>query len=537
MEERVFAINELCALLFPALALFGSFLVRAQSSKLRTLLFSQLSVLAFATFGFFAACLKPCNVYFSLISNGLDLRFDFFAACLLLVIAFIASVVLFYSERYLVGDNLRLSFIQHMVALSSVASLLVVSDNLIFSLLCWNGISILLWRVLAKRKDSTLAARIVLRHHLVSDLLFALAVGMLINFCHTATISQLTVNISSLSLNAEFWGYIMPFHLGAFVGLLLVLSMSIKSALFPFHHWLLATLDAPTPLSGLLHAGVVNVSAILAARLWPVLQESVSVLEIWGGLAALSAVAGTLAMSAQSDVKRKLVFSTVGQMGFMSLQCAAGAIPAAVFHLVAHGLFKCHMFLQSGSAVSEGLLKKRWNYSSEASSDASYDTNYDTGSGAAVARLRWTLVALLLVAFPLGLWLCQDHSVSSETALSVLIASAAICSSLPALKRVSFLLLFASGVVGLLLVFSSDLLAHLLDARIAPELNEQNWLLPAAIVVFALVALARYLVSGTDAGKALYVHSLSGFYIDQIAQRLTDSLKVPHVSNASKETN
>lgn len=531
MEERVFTINELCALLFPALALFSSFLIRAESSKLRTLLFSQLGVLAFATFAFFAACLKPYNVYFSLISNLLDLRFDFFAACLLVVIAFIASVVLFYSERYLVGDNLRLSFIRHTVALSSVASLLVVSDNLIFSLLCWNGISILLWRLLAMRKDSTLAARVVLRHHLASDLLFALAVGTLINFCHTATISQLTVSISRLSLNAEFCGYTMPFHLGAFVGLVLVLSMSIKSALFPFHHWLLATLDAPTPLSGLLHAGVVNVSAILAARLWPVLQESPRVLEIWGALAALSAVAGTLAMSAQSDVKRKLVFSTVGQMGFMSLQCAAGAIPAAVFHLVAHGLFKCHMFLQSGSAVSEGLLKKRWNYSSDASSD----TNYDTGS-VAPAPLRWTLLALLLLAFPLGLWLWQDHSVSSETALSVLIASAAICTSLPALKRVSFALLFASGVVGLLLVFCSDLLAHMLDARIAPELNEQNWLLPVAILVFALVALTRYMISGTDAGRALYVHALSGFYIDQIAQRLISSLKMPHGSNASKET-
>jgi NADH:ubiquinone oxidoreductase subunit 5 (subunit L)/multisubunit Na+/H+ antiporter MnhA subunit len=273
---------------------------------------------------------------------------------------------------------------------------------------------------------------------------------------------------------------------------------------------------------------VVNVSAILAARLWPVLQESSFVLIVWGMLASVSAVAGTLIMSAQSDVKRKLVFSTVGQMGFMCLQCASGAIPAAVFHLVAHGLFKCHMFLQSGSAVSEGLLKKRWNYSGEGSSD--------TNSVASAARLHWALAALLLVAFPLGLWLWHDHSVSSETALAVLIASVAICTSLPALERVSFALLFASGVVGLLIVFCSDLLAHLFDLRIVPELNEQNWLLPAAIVAFALVGLCRYLIGGTDAGKALYVHALNGFYIDQIALRLTGNLKMPSSGNVQKET-
>lgn len=529
MEERVFVLNQFCTLLLPALALLVSFLLGSEILKLRALLFSQLCSLAFATCAFIAACAKPFDWRISWLANILDLRFDFFSSCLLLVIAFIASVVLFYSERYMVGDKNRLSFIRHLLALSTVSGLLVVSDNLVFSLLCWNGISIILWRLLAMRQEAAGAAKLVLQHHLASDFLLGLAVAILFNCCHTVTISQLPGSISALSKSVELWGYTMPFHLSAVIALLLVLSMSIKSALFPFHRWLLATLEAPTPLSGLLHAGVVNVSAILAARLWPVLQESSFVLIVWGMLASVSAVAGTLIMSAQSDVKRKLVFSTVGQMGFMCLQCASGAIPAAVFHLVAHGLFKCHMFLQSGSAVSEGLLKKRWNFSEQDNSDSGLDPS--------TARLPLTLTGLLLfVALPLGLWLWQEHSVSSETALSVLIASAAICTSLPALKRVNFVLLFASGLIGLLLVFSSDLLAHMLDARIAPELNEQNWLLPVAIVAFALVALARYLVSASDVGKALYVHALNGFYVDQIAQRFFAGLKVPCSGSASKET-
>lgn len=525
MEERVFVLNEFCTLLLPALALFVSFLFGRESLKLRVLLFSQLGSLIVATGAFIISCLKPCDWRFSALANILDLRFDFFSSCLLLVIAFIASVVLFYSERYLLGDKNRLSFIQYLVTLSTVSSLLVVSDNLVLSLLCWNGISMVLWRLLALRQEARGAAKLVLLHHLASDLLLGLAVAILCSCSHTTTISQLPGSISALSNDVVLWGYTMPFHLGAVISLLLVLSMSIKSALFPFHRWLLSTLEAPTPLSGLLHAGVVNVSAILAARLWPVLQESSFVLIVWGMLAFVSAVAGTLIMSAQSDVKRKLVFSTVGQMGFMCLQCASGAIPAAVFHLVAHGLFKCHMFLQSGSAVSEGLLKKRWNFAEQ------------DNSVSGTARLRLTLTGLLLfVALPLGLWLWQEHSVGSETALSVLIASAAISTSLAALKRVNFVLLFASGLLGLLLVFCSDLLAHMLDARIAPELNEHNWLLPVAIVAFALVALARYLVSGSDLGKALYVHALNGFYVVPIAQRLFAGLKIPSSGRASKET-
>jgi NADH:ubiquinone oxidoreductase subunit 5 (subunit L)/multisubunit Na+/H+ antiporter MnhA subunit len=529
MEDRVLAFIELCVLLLPALAVLVGYLLRTEALKLRALLFSQLCSLAFATCAFIAVCLKPFDWLVSSLANIFDLRFDFFSSCLLLVIAFIASVVLFYSERYLVGDKNRLSFIQNLLALSFVSSLLVLSDSLVISLLCWNGISMILWRLLAMRQEAAGAAKLVLQHHLASDVLLGLAVAILFNCCHTVTISQLPGSIAALSKSVELWGYTMPFHCGAVIALLLVLSMSIKSALFPFHRWLLATLEAPTPLSGLLHAGVVNVSAILAARLWPVLQESSFVLIVWGMLASVSAVAGTLIMSAQSDVKRKLVFSTVGQMGFMCLQCASGAIPAAVFHLVAHGLFKCHMFLQSGSAVSEGLLKKRWNFSEQ--------DNSDPGLAPSTARLRLTLTVLLLfVALPLGLWLWQEHSVSSETALSVLIAAAAICTSLPALKRVNFVLLFASGLMGLLIVFSSDLLAHMFDARIAPELNEQNWLLPVAIFAFALVALVRYLVSASDLGKALYVHALNGFYVDHIAQRFFAGLKVSSSGSASKET-
>ncbi|CAN5563651.1 hypothetical protein BH11CYA1_BH11CYA1_42250 [soil metagenome] len=515
MEKTVFMFSEVIALATPALALLVRNLITNEAAKLRTLLFAQLAAFTFATFGFFAVCAYSADLQLTLFTNVLDFRLDFFAACLLWVIAFISSVILFYTERYMVGDSLRLRFIEHLVALSSVSSLLVVSDNLILSLFCWHVISIILWRLVAMRKGSAKAAQLVLNHHLVSDLLLALAVVILVSCCHTTKISHLAANVSSLSHQVELFGLGMPLHVGAAVGLLLVLSMSIKSALFPFHRWLLATLEAPTPLSGLLHAGVVNVSAILAARLWPVLQESTSVLTFWGVLAAVSAVAGTLIMSAQSDVKRKLVFSTVGQMGFMCLQCASGAIPAAMFHLIAHGLFKCHMFLQSGSAVSEGLLKKRWDYSNDSA------IGHEIVS--AKPRLQLALAALLLVALPLGLWLWREHSITGETALSVLIAAAAICTSLPALKRVSFVLLFASGLAGILLVFSSDLLAHLFDLRIALELNDQNWLLPFAIVVFALVGLTRYLVRGSAVGRALYVHALNGFYVEQIALRLKTS--------------
>ena len=124
-----------------------------------------------------------------------------------------------------------------------------------------------------------------------------------------------------------------------------------RSAQIPFHRWLPATLAAPTPVSALLHAGVVNAGGILLVRLAPLASS-----ELARGLTILAGVVtwsyGAVIMLVKPDIKGALAHSTMAQMGFMILTCGLGLWAAAVFHLVAHGFYKATLFLSSGSAIA-----------------------------------------------------------------------------------------------------------------------------------------------------------------------------------------
>lgn len=135
------------------------------------------------------------------------------------------------------------------------------------------------------------------------------------------------------------------------VAVLIVVSAMVRSALWPGPRWLSSTLTAPTPVSALLHAGVVNAGGLLLIRLSPLLVSTP------GFPLALVAGLGTAALSSvgtavRSDVKGSLVHSTMSQMGFMMAECAVGAYALAVFHLVAHGMYKASLFLNSGDGIA-----------------------------------------------------------------------------------------------------------------------------------------------------------------------------------------
>lgn len=146
---------------------------------------------------------------------------------------------------------------------------------------------------------------------------------------------------------------------GDAVAVLVVASAVVRSALWPGPRWLPSTLAAPTPVSALLHAGVVNAGGFLLIRLSPFFAATpaASVLALTAGLG--TAALGGVASAVRSDVKGALVYSTMSQMGFMIAECAVGAFAAAAFHLVAHGMYKASLFLGSGDGISEHVHDRR----------------------------------------------------------------------------------------------------------------------------------------------------------------------------------
>ena len=140
--------------------------------------------------------------------------------------------------------------------------------------------------------------------------------------------------------------------------LLLAGAALLKCAQLPFHGWLIQVMEAPTPVSALLHAGVVNLGGFVLLRFAPLVAEvpAAQVLLVVAGTA--TAVLAALVMTTRISIKVMLAWSTCAQMGFMLMQCGLGAWQMALLHLVAHSLYKAHAFLGAGGAVRRTLLMR-----------------------------------------------------------------------------------------------------------------------------------------------------------------------------------
>jgi NADH:ubiquinone oxidoreductase subunit 5 (subunit L)/multisubunit Na+/H+ antiporter MnhA subunit len=145
-------------------------------------------------------------------------------------------------------------------------------------------------------------------------------------------------------------------HLGATA---VVIAALVACAQVPAHRWLLATLAAPTPASALLHAGLVNAGGVILIRTAPLVSRSTVAIVVGLAVAVLSMAAAVAVMRLRSEVKSALVWSTVAQMGFMLTQALVGLGAAAAAHLIAHGAYKSHLFLASGSTIEHPPLERR----------------------------------------------------------------------------------------------------------------------------------------------------------------------------------
>lgn len=513
MSTESFIGNELAALMAPVLAMIVSQLPFNQQWKSKVLIYGHIAAFLFAMIALTSMLSQPSPVpRILIVEQWLKLRIDIASGCLIGGITLISSVAIAFSDRYLAGDRTRQSFLFLLSLLSTVAAFSTVADSLLMSFLCWNILSLTLWRIICLQPANSQAAGIALRHHLVADILLLAAMVLVMTCSGRSTFSELPEVLPSFNGSARLFGFALPISFGNLICSLLVMSFSIKSALFPFHRWLLATLEAPTPLSGLLHAGVVNVAAILAYRMMPLLNENSAVLLLWGSLAAISAVTGTLSASAQPDVKRKLVYSTVGQMGFMCLQCASGSFAFAIFHVLAHGLFKCHMFLQSGSAISEGLTKSRF----------AYPERSDEGKKNKLRNVVFLLAIALIFCCAL-LVVCQY---SSLTVLSAAIAATAIFCALPAINRINLTCFSLFWLAALSVTFTSLIGSARFDTLLATDSGSNGWLLPVCLFVFATISAALSICRGSRFQTALYVHSLTGFYGDEMASALSNRMRI-----------
>ena len=137
----------------------------------------------------------------------------------------------------------------------------------------------------------------------------------------------------------------LSIHIAA---LLLAISAIIKCAQLPLHGWLIQVMEAPTPVSALLHAGVVNLGGFMLIRLASVIYTTQAAQALLVVMGCLTAVVGSLVMSTGISIKVHLAWSTCAQMGFMLVECGLGLYALAFLHLLAHSLYKAHSWVQAG---------------------------------------------------------------------------------------------------------------------------------------------------------------------------------------------
>ena len=152
---------------------------------------------------------------------------------------------------------------------------------------------------------------------------------------------------SSNDMSINIFTY--PVSLNTLIVCLVFIAVMTKSAQFPFHIWLPDTMQAPTPVSAIMHAGVINSGGFLLARISEMVNLSDFASNFIFTVGMLTVVSAAFFLFSQSDVKKQLAYSTMGQMGFMIIQCSIGLYTAAVFHLIAHGFFKAFLFLNAGN--------------------------------------------------------------------------------------------------------------------------------------------------------------------------------------------
>ncbi len=444
--------------------------------------------------------------------------FDSLTAVMMLLISFIGLIIARYATRYLDGEVTQGRFVRWILFTLGAVLTLVASRNLIMFATAWILTSFGLHQLLTHYPDRPWAVWAARKKFLISRLgdLFLLAALVLTyqafgSFDYRAVFAG--AQELGRSLPAPSWQLTL-------IGTLFVLGAMTKSAQVPFHSWLPDTMETPTPVSALMHAGVINAGGFLVIRLSPLVSQSHLALDFLALAGAFTALVGGVVMLTQTSIKRALAYSTIAQMGFMMLQCGLGAFSAALLHIVAHSLYKAHAFLSSGSILEAAAQMK-----------TSHAVPFDRRRAAAalpvalalattlgVVTLRISgidvalkpgglvLSAILLLALTYLVW-----QALLSGSWSVVVRGIAAAAAVPAL--------YLTGWYAIDRVLASSVSLQAVPPS-APDVLQVSLVLAGFMAVFALQIATRF-SARRPALRSLYVHASHGFYLDIPARRLT----------------
>ncbi|MDL0433494.1 NADH-quinone oxidoreductase subunit L [Marinobacter sp. TBZ242] len=438
---------------------------------------------------------------------------DGIAIWMALMVAFIGWAILRFADNYLRGDPGRDRFLPWFLTTITCVLVLAFTNNLLVLAGAWVGVSLALHNLLTLYPDRPQARIAAVQKFIVSRTGDALVIGGVMLLYHHYGTFRLPEMSAMQAVNPSGSTALTA------AAILLALAAVLKCAQIPFHGWLLRVMEAPTPVSALLHAGVINLGGFLWLRLFPVFDGFTAghmILLVVGGTTAVIAV---ITMMTHYSVKHALAWSTCAQMGFMLFEIGMGAYTLALLHLLAHSVYKAHSFLAAGRTVRV--------------SAAEIFPELPIRSRLIWAGATGTLAALMLAWQP---WLVEGNPVFGIL-LVLAVASAAM--GMP--RGTGFRVRVRIAGLALLLVPVYSILHALLGTAV-PEhatfaLSAVAWGVGFALLsALALLSLMVSLAPRSRAMASLYRHFSQGLYLDlpfdQLTRRLaSQALNVPATLN------
>ena len=276
---------------------------------------------------------------------GLRIVVDPLSTFMMLIVSGVGMLIVAYSIGYMEGDDEERRYFAYMAIFVFSMLLLVQGGNLLMLLVGWGLVGLCSYLLIGfwhQRPEAIAAAKKAFVMNAVGDATMALALFLIIQ--RTGTL-----NFEEVFRQADTIGGPWAMNL---IALGLLGGAVAKSAQLPLQTWLPDAMEGPTPVSALIHAAtMVTAGVYLIVRTAPLFEQAPKVLELAGGLGAITLVMAGLIALVQTDIKKVIAYSTMSQIGYMFLGAGLTAYPEAMFHLMTHAFFKALLFLAAGLVI------------------------------------------------------------------------------------------------------------------------------------------------------------------------------------------
>ena len=296
------------------------------------------------------------TIYEWMVVGGLKMEIGFMVdgltAMMMCVVTFVSLMVHLYTIGYMEEDRGYNRFFAYISLFTFSMLMLVMSNNLLQLFFGWEAVGLVSYLLIGFwfNKPSAIFANMkAFLVNRVGDFGFILGIGLIVAYTGSLNYTEIFAKVNeieALTLPGTDWMLVTVIAICLFIG-----AMG-KSAQFPLHVWLPDSMEGPTPISALIHAAtMVTAGIFMVSRMSPIFEMSDVALNFIMVIGAITALFMGFLGIIQNDIKRVVAYSTLSQLGYMTVALGASAYSVAVFHLMTHAFFKALLFLAAGSVI------------------------------------------------------------------------------------------------------------------------------------------------------------------------------------------